>query len=166
FPAWSDSGRRVGVFTAGVSFPTPDGAYSVVSAPASAGSPHVTPPDTYITTPSRDPALTAVQDHIGAYGWAQIAWSPDGSILASITCFSRLGETLEVRDTLSGDLLGQQALAMSNDDPGCRDLGQAQKLGAYPHPNLSVAWYPDGHQLALADSSASTITIWQIFSSH
>ncbi len=164
FPAWSDTGERVGVFTVGVSLPTPARALGIVSAPASVGSPHVTPPDSYISTPSRDMALTNVLESIGAYGWAQIAWSPDGTILASITCFSRQGESLQLRDTLSGALLGQSDLPLSAGDPGCRDLEQPQKLGAYPHPNLSIAWSPDGRQLALADSAAATLSIWKVSS--
>ncbi len=164
FPAWSDSGKRVGVFTAGVSLPTPTRAMGIVSAPASVGSPHITPPDSFISAPARDMALTRVQESIGAYGWAQIAWSPDGAILASVTCFARQGEMMELRDTLSGALLGQTALPLSTNDPGCRDLGQTQK-GPYPHPNLTIAWSPDGHQLVLADTAAATLTIWQIISS-
>jgi hypothetical protein len=165
FPAWSNTSTRVGVFTLGVSLPTPDSAFSVVSAPASVGSPHVTPPDSFIVAPARDPALTSVQNRIGAYGWAMIAWKPDGSALASVNCFSRLGETLEVRETLSGALIGQRELSMSSEDPGCRDLQQAQKLGAYPHPNLSISWSPDGRQLALMDAIADTITTWRYSSS-
>lgn len=166
FPAWSNEGERVGVFTAGVSLPTPTRALGIVSAPANVGSPHVTPPDSFISTPARDMALTRVQESIGAYGWAQIAWSPNGAILASITCFARQGETMELRDTLSGALLGRSSLTLSTSDPGCRDLGQTQKMGAYPHPNLTIAWSPNGRQLVLADTAAATLTIWQIIPNH
>jgi hypothetical protein len=162
FPAWSDSGARIGVFTVGLSLPTPDRALGVLSAPDTVGAPHITPPDAYISTPPRDLALTNVQASIGAYGWAQVAWSPDGSLLASITCFARQGESMELRDTLSGSLLGQSTLPLSTSDPGCRDLEQPQKLGAYPHPNLSIAWSPNGRQLVLVDTAAASLTIWQI----
>lgn len=162
FPAWSDSGERVGVFTVGVSLPTPARALGTVSAPASVGAPQVPFPDAFIEAPARDMALPLVQQTIGAFGWAQIAWSPDGSSLASVTCFGRQGGQIELRDTLSGALLGQASLSLASDDPGCRDLRDAQKLGAYPHPNLSIAWSPDGHQLVVADKSTATLTIWQI----
>ena len=162
FPAWSDSGERVGVFTAGVSLPTPARALGTVSAPASVGTPQVSFPNAFIAAPARDMALPRVQQAIGAFGWAQVAWSPDGASLASVTCFARQGERMELRDTLSGALLGQASLSLAAGDPGCRDLGYEQKLGAYPHPNLTIAWSPDGHQLVLADKSAATLTIWQI----
>ena len=165
FPAWAMDGEQVGVFTAGVSLPTPTRALGVVSAPASVGPPHVTLPDAFISAPPRDIALTSVQESIGAYGWAQVAWSPDGAILASITCYARHGEALELRDTLSGALLGSASLTLSTSDPGCRDLEQPHMMGAYPHPNLSIAWSPDGHQLVLADKSSATLTIWRIISS-
>lgn len=166
FSAWSDTGARVGVFTAGVSLPTPDQAMGIISAPASVGKPALLPPDTYIVAPSRDLALTSVQDRIGAYGWAQIAWNPDGSILASVTCYTRHGETLDLRDTVSGSILGQADLELANSDPGCRELGQNRALGAYPHPNLNIAWSPDGHQLALVNAFADTLTIWPVNSIH
>lgn len=165
FSAWSESGGRVGVFTAGLSLPTPNRALGIVSAPASISAPHVTQPDAFIFAPTRDMALTNVQERIGAYGWAQIAWSPDGALLASITCFARQDEVMELRDTLSGALLGQANLPLSTSNPGCRDLGEPQKMGAYPHPNLTISWSPDGHQLILADTAAATITIWQIIAS-
>lgn len=165
FSAWADSGERVGVFTAGVSLPTPDQAMGVISAPPSVKTPPLISPDTYIVAPARDMALTSVQERIGAYGWAQLAWNPDGSILASVTCFTRHGETIDLRDTISGSILGQADLELANHDPGCRDLGQSRTLGAYPHPNLNIAWSPDGHQVALVDDFADTLTIWPVNSS-
>jgi hypothetical protein len=165
FPAWSvapaTDAQRVGVFTLGISLPTPVDALSVGSASASVGAPHLPQPNTFITAPARDPALTNVQDRIGAYGWALVAWSPSGGALASIICYNQHGEALELRDTLSGNLNGQQALSQSNSDPGCRDLAQPQRLGAYLHANLALAWAPTGRELALVDSAADTITIWQ-----
>jgi hypothetical protein len=162
FSAWSDSGSRVGVFTDGVSLPTPNQAFGINSASSSVGAPDVMTPDSYVVAPSRDIALTNVQQQIGAYGWAQVAWSPDGTRLASITCFARQGEALEVRDTLSGTIVGQANLELGQGDPGCRELGQNHDLGAYPHPNLTLAWSPDGHQLALADASTGYLSIWPV----
>ncbi|HEX9036875.1 MAG TPA: hypothetical protein VF808_07770 [Ktedonobacterales bacterium] len=162
FPAWSDTGDRVGVFTAGVSLPTPNEALGIISAPASTGVPSALAPDAYIVAPARDVALTSVQERIGAYGWAQLAWSPDGALLASVVCFSRRGESIEIRDTISGSVVGQASLDLNPGDPGCRALGQNQAQGAYPHPNMALAWSPDGHQVALADAAANTITIWPV----
>lgn len=166
FPAWSSVGQRVGVFTAGVSLPVPPRAFGIASAPASVGAPHVPYPDTLLEIPPRDLALTAVQNEIGAYGWAQVAWSPDGSKLASINCYARQGASLEIRDTLSGKVIGSANLTLSQRDPGCRDLAQVAEMDAYPTSNLTIAWAPDGHQLILADRAAATLTMWQVLSNH
>jgi hypothetical protein len=138
----------------------------VVSASASAGTPHITYPDTFLAIPPRDLAVNAILSDIGAFGWAQIAWSPDGSQVASITCFARQSESVKVRDTLSGKALGEADLTLNASDPGCRDLEQPQQMGAYPHTNLTMAWSPDGHQLFLADAYAGTLTTWQVISTH
>lgn len=165
FTAWSNgtanSGQRVGVFTVGVSLPTPAAALSIGGAPANVAAPSLPQPDSLMSAPARDAALTNVLKRIGAYGWALVAWSPAGDALASVTCYDQHGETLELRDTQSGDIIGQQTLPQSHSDPGCRDLAQPQKFGAYPHANLEMAWSPDGSQLALVDSSSATITIWR-----
>jgi hypothetical protein len=103
--------------------------------------------------PARDVALAHVQESVGAYGWALVAWNPAGTSLASVTCFARKGQTLELRDTASGAVIGSEPLQLGANDPGCRDASAT---------NLSMVWAPDGSTLLTIDHSASTLTLWSI----
>jgi hypothetical protein len=90
---------------------------------------------------------------VGAYGWATVAWNPAGTALASVTCFARQGQTLELRDTASGAVTGSSALTLGPNDPGCRDASAS---------NLSLVWSPDGATLLTVDRAASTLTLWTV----
>jgi len=155
FASWSADGRHIGQITAGVALPTPAHATSAVSAPAGTAGPTVAEPTTMLPAPARDVALTQVQEAIGAYGWAQVAWNPEGTRLASVVCFARGGQTLQLRDTVSGAVVGSAPLILGVDDPGCADSSSA---------NLSMTWAPDGSALLLEDRAASTLTLYRIHS--
>jgi hypothetical protein len=103
--------------------------------------------------PARDLALAHVQESVGAYGWAFVAWNPTGTALASVTCFARKGQALELRDTNSGALVGSVPLHLASNDPGCHDASA---------DNLSMVWAPDGSSLLTIDRAASTLTLWKL----
>lgn len=153
FSSWSANGNYVGQMTAGVAIPTPVRADAAISAPAGTSGPTIAEPSTLPATPARDVALARVQESVGAYGWASVAWNPAGTALASVTCFARRGQALELRDTASGALIGSAPLRLGVYDPGCRDATNS---------NLSIVWSPDGSQLLMADGAASTLTLWRV----
>lgn len=153
FASWSADGKNVGQITAGLTLPTPVRADAAVSAPAGTPGPTIAEPSTMPVVPARDVALARVQESVGAYGWASVAWNPAGTALASVTCFARQGQALELRDTASGALIGSAPLRLGAYDPGCRDATAS---------NLSIAWSPDGSRLLMADRAASTLTLWSV----
>ncbi len=153
FASWSSNGEHVGAITAGVTLPTPMRAESAVSAPAGTASPTIAEPVAMPATPVRDVALARVQEAVGAYGWASVAWNPAGTALASVTCFARSGQALELRSTASGALIGSALLPLAAGDPGCHDSNGS---------NLSMTWAPDGSMLLTSDRAASSITLWRI----
>lgn len=153
FASWSADGAQVGMLTAGVTLPTPVRATAAVSAPAGTAGPTITTPATLPAVPARDLALAHVQESVGAYGWALVAWNPSGSALASVTCFARRGQALELRDTTSGALIGSEPLRLAANDPGCQNASG---------DNLSMTWAPDGSTLLMVDSAASTITLLSV----
>lgn len=153
FASWSADDARLGEITAGVALPTPVRADGALSAPAGTPGPSIAEPATLVQTPARDVALTHVQEAVGAYGWASVAWNPAGTMLASVTCFASGGGQIQVRDTVSGALIGQAALHLAANDPGCRDATNV---------NLHLTWAPDGSTLMTTDAAASTITFWRI----
>lgn len=159
FPSWSADGAHMGALTVGVSLPTPTQATSVVSAPSGQPGPNIVTPDALPAVADRDVALARAQEAIGAFGWAVIAWDPSGGTLASVVCYARTGQSLELRDTTSGAVIGQAALHLSAGDPGCQ---QAQSASPQDHLNLTLAWSPDGSELLALDQSAATLTLWHV----
>ncbi len=153
FASWSADGAHVSDITEGLTLPTPVQADSAVSASAGTPGPAIVEPATMPAAPARDVALAHVQEAVGAYGWALVAWNPAGTALASVTCFSHTGQTLELRDTASGAVVGSGALTLGANDPGCQDANAT---------NVSMMWAPDGSKLLTVDRSSSTLTIWTI----
>ncbi|HEY7974664.1 MAG TPA: hypothetical protein VID72_04925 [Ktedonobacterales bacterium] len=153
FASWSADGANATIVTEGVTLPTPVRALATVSAPSGTPGPAIAEPLNLPATPARDVALAHVQEAVGAYGWAAVAWNPAGTALASVTCFARQGQTLELRDTASGAVTGSSALTLGPNDPGCRDASAA---------NLSLVWSPDGATLLTVDRAASTLTLWTV----
>ena len=155
FASWSSDGEQLGEITAGAALPTPVKADGALSAPAGTAGPTIPEPPGMAQAPARDLALTHVQETVGAYGWASVAWNPAGTLLASVTCFASAGGALQLRDTTSGALIGQASLNLGAHDPGCRDAANT---------NLRMTWAPDGSMLVTSDRAASTITLWRIHS--
>lgn len=153
FASWSSDGEHLGEITAGVALSTPVKADGAVSAPAGTAGPAIPEPTSMVLAPTRDIALTHVQEAVGAYGWASVAWNPTGSLLASVTCFASPGGALQLRDTTSGALVGQASLGFGSRDPGCHDS---------INTNLRMTWAPDGSTLVTSDREASSITLWRI----
>ncbi|HEX8728105.1 MAG TPA: hypothetical protein VF739_05765 [Ktedonobacterales bacterium] len=153
FTSWSADGAHATTLTEGVTLPTPVKALSTVSAPSGTAGPSITEPASMPAIPARDVALAHVQEAVGAYGWAEVAWNPAGSALASVTCFARQGQAVELRDTASGSVIGSAKLKLSAGDPGCSDSTAA---------NLGLTWSPDGGKLLVTDANANTLTIWSI----
>jgi hypothetical protein len=118
-------------------------------------------PATLGTVPSRDAALEAVRQQVGASGWAVVAWNPAGTRLASVACFAA-HPALELRDTSAGSLQASARLDLPAGDSGCRAFGDADSFGAYPHPPLMLRWSPDGSRLLLSDRDASALTLWTV----
>lgn len=150
FATWSADGAHAGVLTEGLTLPTPVKALASVSAPAGTAGPSLAQPAAMLGAPARDVALAHVQEAVGAYGWALVAWNPSGNGLASVVCFARKGPTLELRDTASGAVVGSVPLGLQSNDPGCRDASAM---------NLSLTWSPDGGALLTVDRAASTLTL-------
>lgn len=153
FASWSTDGKNLGQITAGVALPTPVRADGAVSAPAGTAGPDVAEVANPVETPARDIALAHVQETVGAYGWASVAWNPAGTVLASVNCFATGGGALQIRDTASGALIGQAALHLAASDPGCHDA---------TNDNWRMVWSPDGSTLITTDAAASTLTFWRI----
>lgn len=153
FPSWSADGAHAGLLTLGASLPTPSRAETNTSAGYSMGRPSVLAPAIAPAIPTRDVALARVQEDVGAFGWAEIAWNPAGTMLASISCFAHKGSTVEARDTASGAVVGSAQLNLVAGDPGCRDANVS---------NLRVTWAPDNSQLLVSDTAASSLTLWSI----
>lgn len=153
FASWSADGAHVTTLTEGVTLPTPVKALSAVSAPSGTAGPVLAEPSDMPAVPARDVALAHVQEAVGAYGWAAVAWNPAGSALASVTCFARQGQAVELRDTASGAVIGSSRLKLGAGDPGCADPAAS---------NLSLLWSPDGSRLLAVDAQASTLTLWRV----
>lgn len=153
FLSWSADGSHAGLLTVGASLPTPSSAQSNSSAGYSVAGPNLSAPSALPAIPPRDVALVRVQGEVGAYGWAEVAWNPAGTMLASISCFARHGSAVEIRDTASGALIGSAPLKLVARDPGCRDATAS---------NLKLVWAPDGSQVLVSDATASSITLWSI----
>lgn len=151
FPTWSAKGDHLGLLTVGATLPTPIRAQAAISANSGVSAPTVDLPAMLPAIPPRDSALTHLQEAVGEYGWADIAWNPTGTALASVVCFAQRGQTLEVRDTASGAVIGSAALNLAKSDPGCRDNANA---------NLRLMWSPDGQRLLVSDRDAAALTIW------
>ena len=150
FATWSADSANAGIVTEGLTLPTPVKALASVSAAAGTAGPAITEPAAMLATPARDVALAHVQEAVGAYGWALVAWKPSGTALASVVCFERKGQTLELRDTASGAIIGSASLNLQPGDPGCRDAAAK---------NLSLVWSPGGSTLLTVDRAASTLTL-------
>jgi hypothetical protein len=154
FTSWSADGANAGAITEGLTLPTPVRALATASAPTGTAGPALaTPSGMMPATPARDVALAHVQESVGAYGWALVAWNPSGTALASVVCFAHNGQTLELRDTASGAIIGSVSLHLETNDPGCRDASVS---------NLSLTWAPDGSTLLTVDRASSLLTIWKV----
>ncbi len=153
FPSWSADGAHAGLLSVGASIPTPSSAESHSSAGYGLAGPNLSAPAVLPAIPTRDVALAHVQEDVGAFGWAEVAWNPAGTMLASISCFARSGSRVEVRDTASGAVIGSAQLNLQANDPGCRDATAS---------NLKLAWAPDGSQVLVSDTAAASITLWSI----
>ncbi len=167
FPTWIPSGQYATMVVAGVELSPPDSQYQVLPAPTPT-SPTAVPllllPQEFTQVPARDPALVAVQQEIGAGGWAMTGWNEAGTMLASINCTHDSSPALQLRDTESGTLIGSLPLELSPNDPGCSTYNFSQALGDYPNPNFTLQWSPDpdGTRILLSDQTGNTITLWQV----
>ncbi len=161
FPTWSPSGTHSTLMVAGVALATPPDIPPVPAATPGAG-PLVLAPDRLTRVPARDAALLAVQREIGADGWAQVAWNPDGSLLASIACVAGDDETLTLRDTQAGAIVSAEPLRLPAGDPGCRGFSAGEDIGDYPQPNLTLLWSPDGAHVLVSDQHAGQLTLWGV----
>lgn len=164
FPSWSPDGVHTALLTAGLAL-NAHGLSAGASLASSATTYNGPLPSTLLPAPSRDAALAAVQQQVGRYGWALVAWNPSGTTLASVNCFDPNGQSLSLRDTSTGATFGATSLGL-NTQPGQRDPGcQATDDGsgsAYPTPNLTLSWAPDGAQAMVADRDAATLTLWSV----
>jgi hypothetical protein len=115
-----------------------------------------------ITAPPRDHALSAVQEQIGLNGWAMVAWNPDGTLLASIDCFAQDGQSVEIRDTQTGEVVGSAPIPLPKGDRGCADLGTRASSGSYPGGAYTLGWSSDGARLLFSDRIANTLTQWPV----
>jgi hypothetical protein len=165
FPTWSPSGTYATLMVAGVALPSPPNMPPAPSATPGAG-PLVLAPDRLTLVPARDAALQAVQREIGANGWAQVAWNPDGSLLASIACVANGHETLTLRDTQTGAIVSAEPLRLTAGDLGCESFTAGEDIGDYAQPNLTLLWSPDGGRVLVSDQHAGQLTLWSVMSAH
>jgi hypothetical protein len=160
FPSWSEDAMRLTVMLTETALTGP----AQPNQPAAASAPPPIAPYPVAAqlgvVPSRDAALEAVRQEVGMSGWAVVAWNPAGAQLASIACFASANPSLQLRDTGAGSLLGTAALVVPAGDAGCKEFGDADSFGAYPHPRLALRWSPDGSRLLLSDRDASAVTLW------
>jgi len=165
FPAWSPDGDHVTLITAGVALAAPRHGLGAGAASPSAPAPPM--PTPLLPAQPRDAALTAVQQQVGRAGWALVAWNPSGTTLASVSCFARNGQSLTLRDTSTGAVFGTTALGLQarpaggQPDLGCQNADDGS-YSAYPTPNLTLSWAPDGAQAMVADRDAATLTLWSV----
>ncbi len=159
FPTWSPNGATATVMTVGVNLPQmPD----LENLTASGGIAPVLMPSSRIAAPPRDVALSAVEREVGLEGWALVAWNPEGSLLASVNCFSLSGESVEIRSTATGAIVGSASISLPKGDAGCSNLGVGASSGTYPGSAYALSWSPDGTTLLLSDRIANTLTQWQV----
>src|SRR5262249_13959918 len=141
FATWSPSGDTATVMTVAVNLPQIP---NLVSSTHSSGTAPVLMPGSRIAAPPRDPALSAVEKEIGLDGWALVAWNPDGSLLASVNCFAATDQTIEVRSTATGAVVGSAPINLPKGDTGCSNLGLRASSGTYPGAAYALDWSPDG----------------------
>lgn len=169
FPSWSPDGAHTALLTTGVALDAPAHGLGAGAAgvAAAAMAPNTPLPPTLLPAAPRDAALTAVQQQVGRFGWALVAWNPDGTTLASVNCFDPNGQSLTLRDTTTGAAFGTALLGLSapaapsQRDLGCQATGDVSN-SAYPAPNLTLNWAPDGAQAMVADRAANTLTLWSV----
>lgn len=160
FPAWSPDGTNVTLMVAGVALPMPAGQALTVATTSTPG-PILPAPQAVPQVPARDAALRAVQAEIGQDGWALLGWNVAGTRLASVVCATG-AETLRVRATDAGELVGELPVPLSTGDRGCAATAGGENLGDYPSPNLWLQWAADGSGLLLTDQTAATVTLWSV----
>ncbi|HUY75542.1 MAG TPA: hypothetical protein VMV29_02150 [Ktedonobacterales bacterium] len=169
FPSWSPDGAHAALLTTGVALNAPAHGLGTGAAGVSAAetAPDTPLPPSLLSAPPRDAALIAVQQEVGRYGWALVAWNPSGTTLASVNCFDANGQSLTLRDTASGATFGTTSLGLNTQpaqgqrDLGCQTTGDGSN-SAYPTPNLTLGWAPDGAQVVVADRAAATLTLWSV----
>jgi len=164
FPTWSPSGTHATLMVAGVALAAPPNMPPAPAATPGAG-PLVLAPDRLTLAPARDAALRAVQREIGADGWAQVAWNPGGSLLASIACVAGGDETLTLRDTQTGAIVSAAPLRLPTADPGCGGFSAGEDIGDYAQPNLTLLWSPDGAHVLVSDQHAGQLVLWSVTTS-
>lgn len=159
YPAWSPKGTTATLMVTGVALPALADAADESSQPG--GSPDIPMPQSMTRVPARDAALRAVQQEIGAAGWAVVAWNPAGTVLASVTCTAGQDETLRLRASDTGAEVSTDPLPLGAGDPGCRGSGR-EYGGDYPNPNLWLQWSADGSHLLVNDQAAGMVDVWSV----
>ena len=168
FATWMPPlGQYVTMIVAGVEIAPPESQYETAIEPTPTSftaAPLIPLPSQLTQVPARDSALYAVQQQIGADGWAMTAWNDPGTMLASINCAQVGSPRLELRDTGTGAEVGSRSLGLPAGDPGCSTYNFTQGLDDYPNPNLSLQWSPVGSRVLLTDQTANLVTLWQVIS--
>lgn len=169
FPSWTADGEETALLRTGVALQAPSGAIGAgdstpTSDTHSIPAPAISLPTALFPVPPRDAALATLQQAVGRAGWALAAWNPDGSLLASVNCFAKEGQTLTISATNNGGSVGVWPLALGSHDPGCQGFGEDsdQPTGVYTVSNLGLTWSPDGSLVLISDSVAATLTLWQV----
>lgn len=169
FPAWSPDGANLTLMVAGVTLSDPNAGARMAGATtmrqvraAAAITPPLPIPPALPVTPPRDPALAAVQQQVGDLGWAVVGWNPSGSLLASINCAASAEQTMDVRETASGQALERAPLDLAPGDPGCHDGADVAVAGGYPSLGLTLTWAPAGDQLLLCDRAGGTLILYHV----
>lgn len=165
FPTWSSSGTYTTIMVGGVAVPGASAAGTDATAPV--GLPPYPMPTALPRVPARDAAMTEVAAQVGTSGWALLAWNPNGSYLASITCQNENADgstlsTLQIRDTHTGTSLASVPVPLGRADSGCSDLSGGEDLGNYPNPSLWMQWSPDGSQVLVTDQRSNSLIVWSV----
>ncbi len=161
FPTWSPSGAYATEMIVGVALTSARGVSAAGAVPVNA-TPRLYRPGALPGVPARDAALGAVATQVGADGWAIVSWNPNGTVLASVNCQDKQGETLQLRNTDSGAISEVAPVPLYAKDAGCRTYNGAEEEGDYLNTNESLIWAPDGTHVLLSDQADSAIIVWSV----